>query len=258
MKEISTQQGAPPLEPRPQRKKYRPRSLKMGKILHFSACRGEEYFTAPHNTSRRGGLSFTPAPPLPHRQDKTHPTRLHQRPRAKSSPSTAKTAQNQCIFARRAIYSRFGPDPPCWASIFAPMGATAASQHLSMPRLKPMTPMRVDHCHEMKPLTPLLPRSGQFQAIFQPQRRHRLHAPLTEHPQRRRRFHQTPNRAAGSQQGAQMLMLTASAVALIASSRSSPTRCTTWAWETGRTRPQHPDIRSGGWGSQPGAPPPTN
>lgn len=126
------------------------------------------------------------------------------------------------------------------------------------PRLKPMTPMRVDHCHEMKPLTPLLPRSGQFQAIFQPQRRHRFHAPLTEHPQRRRRFHQTPNRAAGSQQGAQMLMLAASAVALIASSRSSPTRCTTWAWETGRTRPQHPDIRSGGWGSQPGAPPPTN
>ena len=198
MKEISTQQGAPPLEPRPQRKKYRPRSLKMGKILHFSACRGEEYFTTPHNTSRRGGLSFTPAPPLPHRQDKTRPTRLHQRP------------HNTC----------------------------------RLPRLKPMTPMRVDHCHEMKPLTPLLPRNGQFLAIFR--------------PQRRRRFHQTPNRAAGSQQGAQMLMLAASAVALIASSRSSPTRCTTWAWETGRTRPQHPDIRSGGWGSRPGTPPPTN
>ena len=132
MKEISPPQGTPPLDSRPQRKKYRPCSLKMGKILHFSACRGEEYFTAPHNTSRRGGFSFTPAPPLPHRQDKTHPTRLHQRPRAKSSPSTAKTAQNQCIFARRAIYSRFGPDPPCWASIFAPMGATAASQHLSI------------------------------------------------------------------------------------------------------------------------------
>lgn len=212
MKEISTQQGAPPLEPRPQRKKYRPRSLKMGKILHFSACRGEEYFTTPHNTSRRGGLSFTPAPSVPHRRDKSRPVHLHQRPHN----------------ARR------------------------------LPRLKPMTPMRVDHCHEMKPLTPLLPRSGQFQAIFQPQRRHRFHAPLTEHPQRRRRFHQTPNRAAGSQQGAQMLMLAASAVALIASSRSSPTRCTTWAWETGRTRPQHPDIRSGGWGSQPGAPPPTN
>lgn len=198
MKEISPPQSIPPLEPRPQRKKYRPCSLKMGKILHFSACRGEEYFTAPHNTSRRGGFSFTPAPPLPHRQDKTHPAWLHQRPHN----------------ARR------------------------------LPRLKPMTPMRVDHCHEMKPLTPLLPRSGQFQAIFQ--------------PQRRRRFHQTPNRAAVSQQGAQTLMHAASAMALIASSRYSPTRCTTWAWETGRTRPQHPDIRSGGWGSQPGAPPPTN
>lgn len=198
MKEISTQQGAPPLEPRPQRKKYRPRSLKMGKILHFSACRGEEYFTTPHNTSRRGGLSFTPAPSVPHRRDKSRPVHLHQRPHN----------------ARR------------------------------LPRLKPMTPMRVDHCHEMKPLTPLLPRSGQFQAIFQ--------------PQRRRRFHQTPNRAAVSQQGAQTLMHAASAMALIASSRYSPTRCTTWAWETGRTRPQHPDIayQHRGGGSQTGAPTP--
>lgn len=196
MKEISPQQGAPPLEPRPQRKKYRPCSLKMGKIQHFSACRGEEYFTAPHNTSRRGGFSFTPAPSVPHRRDKSRPVHLHQRPHN----------------ARR------------------------------LPRLKPMTPMRVDHCHEMKPLTPLLPRSGQFQAIFQ--------------PQRRRRFHQTPNRAAVSQQGAQTLMHAASAMALIASSRYSPTRCTTWAWETGRTRPQQPDIHRRGWGSQTGTPPP--
>ena len=137
----------------------------MGKILHFSACRGEEYFTAPHNTSRRGGFSFTPAPPLPHRQDKTHPAWLHQRP------------HNTC----------------------------------RLPRLKPMTPMRVDHCHEMKPLTPLLPRNGQFLAIFR--------------PQRRRRFHQTPNRAASSQQDAQTLMLAASAVALIASGSSTVRVC---------------------------------
>ena len=71
------------------------------------------------------------------------------------------------------------------------------------PRLKPMTPMRVDHCHEMKPpaplraprrtrlkpLTPLLAQKSQFQAIFRPQRCHGFHAPLAKHPQRRCRFH---------------------------------------------------------------------
>ena len=70
-------------------------------------------------------------------------------------------------------------------------------------RLKPMTPMRVDHCHEMKPpaplraprrtrlkpLTPLLAQKSQLQAIFHPQRRHGFHAPLAGYPQRRRRFH---------------------------------------------------------------------
>ena len=85
--------------------------------------------------------------------------------------------------------------------------ATFLRQAPPPPRLKPMTPMRVDHCHEMKPptplrapwhtrlkpLTPLLAQNSQIQAIFRPQRCHGFHAPLTEHPQRRRRFHQTPN-----------------------------------------------------------------
>ena len=71
------------------------------------------------------------------------------------------------------------------------------------PRLKPMTPMRVDHCHEMKPptplrapwrtrlkpLTPLLAQNSRIQAVFRPQRCHGFHAPLAEYPQRRRRFH---------------------------------------------------------------------
>ena len=71
------------------------------------------------------------------------------------------------------------------------------------PRLKPMTPMRVDHCHEMKPpaplraprrtrlkpLTPLLAQKSQLQAVFRPQRCHGFHAPLAKHPQRRCRFH---------------------------------------------------------------------
>ena len=102
----------------------------MGKILHFSACRGEEYFTAPHNTSRRGGFSFTPAPPLPHRRDKTRPARPHQRPSGKNSPSTLKPPQNQRFFACRA--NSFSVSPrihACWTSFFALMGATATSQH---------------------------------------------------------------------------------------------------------------------------------
>ena len=49
----------------------------------------------------------------------------------KSSPSTAQTAQNQRFFACRAnsfaVCSRIHS---CWASFFAPMGATATSQHL--------------------------------------------------------------------------------------------------------------------------------
>ncbi len=71
------------------------------------------------------------------------------------------------------------------------------------PHLKPVTPMRVAHCHEMKPptplrapcrtrlkpLTPLLAQKSQFQAVFHPQRCHGFHAPLAEYPQRRRRFH---------------------------------------------------------------------
>ena len=71
------------------------------------------------------------------------------------------------------------------------------------PHLKPMTPMRVDHCHEMKPptplrapwrtrlkpLTPLLAQNSRIQAVFRPQRCRGFHAPLAEHPQRRRRFH---------------------------------------------------------------------
>ena len=48
----------------------------------------------------------------------------------KSSPSTATTAQNQPIFTRRANFFAVWPEiDSCWASFFALMGATAASQH---------------------------------------------------------------------------------------------------------------------------------
>ena len=72
------------------RKKYRPCSLKMSKIQHFSACRGEEYFTARPHPSRRGGFSFISIP-LPHRLVTTGPARLHQRP---SGTKLAQHAQN--------------------------------------------------------------------------------------------------------------------------------------------------------------------
>ena len=102
----------------------------MGKIQHFSACRGEEYFTARPHPSRRGGFSFIPVMRLPHRRVTTGPARLHQYPRGtklallgpisaqagKNPPSTLKTPQNQRFFASRA-------------SFFTPMGATATSQH---------------------------------------------------------------------------------------------------------------------------------
>ena len=54
----------------------------MGKIQRFSACRGEEYFTTPHSTSRRGGFSFTPSPSRP-----TGGTKLAQH--AQNTPNRA-------------------------------------------------------------------------------------------------------------------------------------------------------------------------
>ena len=114
----------------------------------------------------------------------------------KSSPSARKTPQNRPFFA-------------CWANFFAPMWPEPTHNTCRPPCLKPMTPMRVAHCLDMKPpaplrppfrtrlkpLTPLLARNGQFRAIFCPQRRRGFHAPLAEHPQRRSRFHEPlPNR----------------------------------------------------------------
>ena len=78
-------------------KEMSPLLAQNGQILHFSACRGEEYFTTPHNTSRRGGFSFTPAPPLPHRRDKIHPARLHQRPDGTKIAQHAQNAPKRAI-----------------------------------------------------------------------------------------------------------------------------------------------------------------
>lgn len=102
----------------------------MGKILHFSACRGEEYFTAPHNTSRRGGFSFIPVPSRPPGGTKLAllgPISTHA---GKNSPSSAKPPQNQRFFASRASFLSVSPRiHACWASFFTLMGVTATSQH---------------------------------------------------------------------------------------------------------------------------------
>lgn len=103
----------------------------MGKILHFSACRGEEYFTAPHNTSRRGGFSFIPVPSRPSGEAKLALLCPIRAQAGKNSPSTLKTPQNQRFFACRANFFSVSPRIHCcWASFFTPMGATATSQHL--------------------------------------------------------------------------------------------------------------------------------
>ena len=126
----------------------------------------------------------------------------------KSSPSARKTPQNRPFFACWAnFFAVWTRIHSCWANFFAPMGPQPPHNTCRPPHLKPMTPMRVDHCQEMKPptplrspcrtrlkpLTPLLAQKSQFQAVFRPQRCHGFHAPLAKHPQRRRRFHQTPN-----------------------------------------------------------------
>ena len=103
----------------------------MGKILHFSACLGEEYFTAPHSTSRRGGFSFTPVPALPHRRDKTRPARPHQHPRGKKFAQHRQNCPKSALFRQQGDFFSVLPRiQTCSASFFTPMGATATSQHL--------------------------------------------------------------------------------------------------------------------------------
>ena len=117
--------------------------------------------------------------------------RPHHRPPApRPCPATAHGRCSQASSSAPRPHPEFGPAGRVLLRRREPQ---TPHNTCRPPRLKPMTPMRVDHCHEMKPLTPLLPQNSQFQAIFRPQRRHRLHAPLAEQPQRRRRFHQMPN-----------------------------------------------------------------
>ena len=106
------------------------------------------------------------------------PARPHHRPPApRPCPATAHGRCSQASSSAPRPHPEFGPAGRVLLRRREPQ---TPHNTCRPPRLKPMTPMRVDHCHEMKPLTPLLPQNSQFQAIFRPQRRHRLHAPLAE------------------------------------------------------------------------------
>ena len=173
-----------------------------------------------HPTTPHAGAVFLSSQPHPDPQAvQNSPCSAPPAPRRyKTRPARAKHPKISAFSPAGRILSRSHPESTPAGRVFSRRWMPQPPQNACrLPRLKPMTPMREDHCHEMKPLTPLLPQNSQFQAIFRPRRRRRFHPPLTEHPQRRRRFHQTRNRAGGSQQGAQTLMLAASAVALIAS-----------------------------------------
>ena len=92
---------------------------------------------------RAGAKNISRHPTTPHAGVVFHSLQLHPCPTGgtklallgsisaqagQNSPSTAKTAQNQRFFACRANFFAVWPRiHPCWASFFAPMGATAAT-----------------------------------------------------------------------------------------------------------------------------------
>ena len=163
---------------------------KKGTFRHAGAKNISRHPTAPH-----AGAVFLSLLPLPYPTSATKFALLasisvHTR---KSSPSARKTPQNRLFFACWAnFFAVWTRIHSYWANFFAPMWPEPTRNTCRPPCLKPMTPMRVGHCLEMKPpaslrapfrtrlkpLTPLLARNGQFRAIFCPQRRRGFHAPL--------------------------------------------------------------------------------
>ena len=102
----------------------------MSKIQHFSACRGEEYFTARPHPSRRGDYYFISIPPYPTGGIKLALLGPISAQAGKNSPSTRKNHRNRPHFASRASFFSVSPRiHSCWASFFALMGATDTSQH---------------------------------------------------------------------------------------------------------------------------------
>lgn len=112
-------------------KETSPPLAKTGENRHFRACRGEKYFTEPHSTSRRGDLSFTPAPPLPHKRDKIRPAHLHQRPRAKKFAQRTQNTPKSAFFRLLGEFFRgLNQNPLLLGELFRTDVARADSQHL--------------------------------------------------------------------------------------------------------------------------------
>ena len=159
--------------------------------LHHYAGHYSRHPATPH-----AGAVFLSSQPHPDPQAvQNSPCSAPPAPRRyKTRPARAKHPRISAFSPAGRILSRSHPESTPAGRVFSRRWMPQPPQNACrLPRLKPMTPMRVDHCHEMKPLTPVLPQNSQFQAIFRPRRRRRFHPPLTEHPQRRRWFHQASN-----------------------------------------------------------------
>lgn len=101
----------------------------MSKIQHFSACQGEEYFTA-LPTLHAGAIILSSQSPLPHRRDKTRPARLHQHPRGTKLAQHAQNSPKPALFRQQGeFFLGLTQNPHLLASFFTPMGATDTSQH---------------------------------------------------------------------------------------------------------------------------------
>lgn len=139
----------------------------MGKIQRFSACRGEECFTAPHNTSRRGGFSFTTAPPLPHRRDKIHPARLHQCPGGTKFAQHAQNAPKRAISGEQGEFCTGSGPAQLEQGEFCTGSGTARSLVASVasPRHRP--------CHQLSISPTHAHRSQAVQSLRRSPHRHR-------------------------------------------------------------------------------------
>lgn len=171
-------------------KEISPLLAQNGQNTAFFGVPGRRIFHGTPQHLTRGRFFFHPSPIPTPRRDKTHPARPHQRPSGKKFSQHAQNTPKSALFRLQGeFFLGLTQNPRLQGEFFTLMGATATSQH--PPTASPETDdtMRVDHCHEMKPLTPLLAQNSQIQAIFRPQRCHGFHAPLAEHPQRRCRFH---------------------------------------------------------------------
>ena len=85
-------------------RKIAPARQKLAKIATFERAGAKNFFTAPHSTSRRGGFSFTPAPPLPHKRDKIRPARLHQRPGGTKFAQHAQNRPKSAVFRQQGEF----------------------------------------------------------------------------------------------------------------------------------------------------------